>query len=113
MVQNIGNTFGGGVWLSWPDAVEESRACEPEKRICIARDGDIEFSGVMPGVWDQSQDVLQVARAFFRAGVGRDERVIAPSQRACWRTAGGGRVRDCEAATGTPQLGCAQAAQGI
>ena len=64
MVQNIGNT-----WLAelnnLPDAVEESRTYEPEKRICIESDSQQELSTTVRGVRDQHQDRLQVAGALL------------------------------------------------
>jgi hypothetical protein len=39
MVQNIGNTLGRVV-DRLTDAVEKSRAYEPEKRVCVKSDGN-------------------------------------------------------------------------
>src|SRR6516162_7719605 len=51
MVQNIGNTFEA-VLDRLSDAVEKSRAYEPEKRVCLESDPHRQLSAVVPGIRD-------------------------------------------------------------
>src|ERR1700735_4705390 len=50
---------------------KKSEPMDQKKRVCIEGAGNAEFSGVVPRVWNQPQDGLQMARKVFTPGAGR------------------------------------------
>src|SRR5258707_14483943 len=59
MVQDMGNTSAANL-LRAVDAMERTKGDESTNGVCVASSADRELSRFVSGVWDQSQDRLQV-----------------------------------------------------
>src|SRR4030095_4729414 len=109
MVQEMGNTLRGSEALkNVADALEREPEDGPENGVCDEGISATEFSGVVPGVWGQCEDGVQVAGALYGRrvdGIGGSEPQAARAPRG---VGGGGGVRDGALEGGAPALGAAE-----